>query len=224
MSVHEAMWLSFEDEVYEALNKALTSGCFPFTGIAKVLRGPQYAGLTPGSMVKIEVALEARGQGDSEPFLIWLWECKHKNHRKVEIDDVRELQCNLQEIGLGRTVGSLMTTIGFQQGAIELAKKLGISLYMLKKTPVPHRNHQHGAEETRRRMIVAERWVDFSGTEAKGESFETAAMADFGLLLARRMTSAGADDPWESIKMRLGARPIHAGGLHFKRDELHERR
>jgi hypothetical protein len=29
---------------------------------------------------------------------------------------------------------------------------------------------------------------------------------------------------WLAIKVRLGKRPIHAGGLHYSRDELHERR
>jgi hypothetical protein len=29
---------------------------------------------------------------------------------------------------------------------------------------------------------------------------------------------------WESIKARLRARPIRSGGLHYTRDQLHERR
>ena len=29
---------------------------------------------------------------------------------------------------------------------------------------------------------------------------------------------------WEAIQRRLRERPIHGGGLHFTRDELHERR
>ncbi len=29
---------------------------------------------------------------------------------------------------------------------------------------------------------------------------------------------------WESLKARLRLRPVHGGGKHFTRDELHERR
>jgi hypothetical protein len=29
---------------------------------------------------------------------------------------------------------------------------------------------------------------------------------------------------WQALKARLRERPIHAAGLHFTRDELHERR
>lgn len=34
----------------------------------------------------------------------------------------------------------------------------------------------------------------------------------------------GATAAWESLKARLGERPIHGGGKHLTRDELHERR
>lgn len=33
-----------------------------------------------------------------------------------------------------------------------------------------------------------------------------------------------AREAWERIKQRLRERPIYAGGQHFTRDELHERR
>ena len=36
----------------------------------------------------------------------------------------------------------------------------------------------------------------------------------------------GADpaSAWESLKARVRQRPVHGGGKHFTRDELHERR
>ena len=34
----------------------------------------------------------------------------------------------------------------------------------------------------------------------------------------------GAMAAWESLKARLRERPLHFGGKHFSRDELHERR
>lgn len=34
----------------------------------------------------------------------------------------------------------------------------------------------------------------------------------------------GATAAWESLKARMRERPIHGGGKHLTRDELHERR
>lgn len=39
-------------------------------------------------------------------------------------------------------------------------------------------------------------------------------------------TIAPVEDPataWEALKARIRLRPVHAGGKHFTRDELHER-
>lgn len=39
-------------------------------------------------------------------------------------------------------------------------------------------------------------------------------------------TIDGATDAataWEALKARLGRRPVHGGGKHFTREELHER-
>jgi len=40
--------------------------------------------------------------------------------------------------------------------------------------------------------------------------------------IAERPTTPA--EAWQAIKARLRERPIHAGGLHYTRDELHERR
>jgi hypothetical protein len=39
--------------------------------------------------------------------------------------------------------------------------------------------------------------------------------------------SDSSKDPaaaWETLKQRIQERPVHSGGRHFTRDELHERR
>jgi hypothetical protein len=223
MAIPEPKWQCFEDEVYKAVKKALASGYFPFEGNVKVLRGATYPGLTPGSTINIEVSIEAYREGASEPFLIWLWECKDKDDRKVEVGDVRELYSKLQEIGVSRAIGSLATTIGFQQGALELAKKLGISLYLLKKKLVPLMQYERGAEATPRPKIIAEYSMDFLGDDSAEAFFDHSLKADFGHLLARTSKQPDRADPWESLKSRLNDRPIHAGDLHFTREELHER-
>jgi hypothetical protein len=40
--------------------------------------------------------------------------------------------------------------------------------------------------------------------------------------IAERPTTAA--EAWEALKARLRERPINGAGLHFTRDELHERR
>ena len=39
--------------------------------------------------------------------------------------------------------------------------------------------------------------------------------------------SGARNDPvtaWQALRQRVRDRPVHSGGLHFTRDELHERR
>ena len=223
MAANQPAWQCFEDEVHAALKKELAAGFFPFDGKAKVLRGQKYPGLTPGSTIPIEVSLEAYRENATEPFLIWLWECKSKGNRKVEVGAVRELYSKMLEIGVGRAGGSLVTTIGFQSGAFDLAKKLGISLYLLKKMLVPITSYDNGAE-TLRQVIFADSAIDLTGAETLGLRFSDILKADFGQLLLRMLHQPDRSDPWESLKKRLKERPIHAGGQHFTRDELHERR
>jgi hypothetical protein len=42
--------------------------------------------------------------------------------------------------------------------------------------------------------------------------------------ISDRLPKTTAQQAWEAIKARLRERPIHAAGLHYTRDELHERR
>jgi hypothetical protein len=172
MARREAPWRCFEDEVYHAVERAVASGFLPFNGTTKVRRGAEYPVPSSGSTVKIEVSLEAFRQEATEPFLIWLWECKHKGTREVEVGDVRELHSKIQEIGVGRAKGSLVTTNGFQNGAIKLAQSLGISLYLLKKELVPILKYGGDDPEELREVIVAERTIDFSGKEHSEMRFD----------------------------------------------------
>src|ERR1700733_13548989 len=172
MASRKAKWLSFEDKVCNALRRALSTGYFPFIETTKVRRGAEYPVLSSGSTIKIEVSLEAFRQNATEPFLIWLWECKHRSTREVEVGDVRELICKIHEIGIGRAKGSLVTTIGFQDGAIELAKSVGISLYLLKKELEPVLKYTREKSKELREVLISERAIDFSGEEWSEKRFD----------------------------------------------------
>lgn len=216
MAIREPKLRRFEDEVYAAADLALSSFP-PFAGNAKVVRGTSYPGLTPEIMVSIEVSLEAYRENATEPFLIWLWELKCKGNRKVGMAAVRDLYSKMLEIGVSRANGSLISTIGFQRDAIDLAKKLGISLYVLNGKSVTQR-------ESKRKAVVANYALDIAGRESKNVRFEDVLKSDLDRLIATTIRVPDPTDPWESLKKRLKERPIHAGDLHFTRDELHERR
>ena len=60
--------------------------------------------------------------------LLFLVECKCYSH-KVPVDDVEEFHSKLDDIGAHK--GILITTRGFQDGAIKTARGRGIALAML---------------------------------------------------------------------------------------------
>ena len=174
MSEKNRIWANFEDDVYAALRDAVSSHQLPFDGSSniKIKRSPEYRAIASGSTIKIEVSLEAFRREATEPFLIWLWECKHKDNREVEVGVVRELHSKMIEMGVGRTKGSVVTTIGFQSGAIRLAESIGISLYILKKELVAITKYAKNTPDELREVIYAYRSFEFTGKERTGERFE----------------------------------------------------
>jgi hypothetical protein len=67
--------------------------------------------------------------------LLFIVECKCYNHA-VPVDDVEEFHSKIDDIGAHK--GIMVTTVGFQSGAIKTAKGRGISLALLTK------EHQKG--------------------------------------------------------------------------------
>ncbi|WP_145275458.1 hypothetical protein [Tautonia plasticadhaerens] len=175
-------WRSFEDEVYNAVRSAVTRGYFPFTADVQVRRNATYHSRASGNAIRIEVSLEAFRQGSTDPFLIWLWECKQKSKREVEIGTVHELHSKIQGIGVGRAKGSIVTTIGFQSGAVREAEALGISLYHLDKELVPITKYARSEPDELREVIFAVQSFDFAGQHHSRSRFDD--MVRHGLRLA----------------------------------------
>lgn len=63
-----------------------------------------------------------------------LVECKSYNHR-VPVDDVEEFHSKLDDIGAQK--GIMVTTLGFQNGAIKAARGRRIALALLTQKPQP---------------------------------------------------------------------------------------
>lgn len=75
----------------------------------------------------MDVSIEVFRKNNETPFLVWIWECKDYG-KPVPVDDVEEFHSKLEQIGLHKTKGTMISTFGFQQGAIDYAESKGIGL------------------------------------------------------------------------------------------------
>jgi hypothetical protein len=129
-------WVKFEDDVFGHVQKWLKSGQLSVNAArAKAYRKRSYYSEPRKANIEFEIAIEAFDEGATEPSLVWVWECKdHGNsERRVDVSDIEALNDKVDQLGRSRFKASLVTTHGFQSGALERAKSCGISLFVLKK-------------------------------------------------------------------------------------------
>ena len=93
----------------------------------KVHRDNIYTGRVSGRKIKIEVSFEAQLLGAR---ILGLVECKCYKSR-VEVGDVEEFHSKVDDIGAHK--GIMFTTIGYEAGAIKVAKGRGIALFVLRE-------------------------------------------------------------------------------------------
>jgi len=97
-----------------------------------VFRGQTYVGRVTGRRIKVDVSFSLSMAGGAE--LLVLVECKHYSHR-VPVDDVEEFHSKIDDIGAHK--GIMITTVGFQAGALKAAKGRRIALALLTTEPQP---------------------------------------------------------------------------------------
>lgn len=90
-----------------------------------VHRQKAYVGKITQRKIVVDVSFEATILGER---LLFLLECKHYNHR-VPVNDVEEFHSKLDDIGAHK--GIIFTTLGFQDGAVKVAKAREIGLVLL---------------------------------------------------------------------------------------------
>jgi len=95
---------------------------------AKVHYKPSYFSRDRKKDIVFDVSVEVRRKGASEPYWVWVWECKNYNH-SVPVDDVEEFHAKLEQVGADRTKGTMITPIGYDKGSIEYARSKGIGLW-----------------------------------------------------------------------------------------------
>jgi hypothetical protein len=97
-----------------------------------VLERRTYVGRISGRNIKVDVSFVLHVAGGAD--LLVLVECKHYKH-KVPVDDVEEFHSKIDDIGAQK--GILITTVGFQSGALKAANGRHIALALLTKEPQP---------------------------------------------------------------------------------------
>ena len=154
-------WHTFEDDVFRAVKLAARHGIIPvISGQTKFLRKAKYP--TASGEIEIEIAVEAYAKGAIEPCMIYLVECKRKGKRKVEIGDVQILHTKVQQIGLGRTSAMMVTTNGYQKGALDFAANCGIKLCILTRKLESVMKFSEGAKPEVYSVIMAKDAIDKS--------------------------------------------------------------
>jgi hypothetical protein len=179
-------WQCFEEEVFEAVKKALRVeyGLPAELGQIRPRRNAEYIG-SSGNKYKLEISVEFYRLGANEPHLIWLWECKRKAARKVGLGDVAELAAKLDDIGTSRSKGSIVTTIGYQKGARNLAEKHGITLCLLRNDLEYVSRFTKEVPTTARPVIYVQSGIDFKGdavSEVRFPDYVRECVRDFAAL------------------------------------------
>lgn len=144
---------SFEIEVYNMLNEILETEFGLSPKLASVYHKKGYYSKDRGKDIITDVSIEIKRPSATEPYLIWIWECKDYDHR-VPIDDVEEFHSKLEQIGMDKTKGTIAARSEFQESCITYAKSKGI---MLTRMLAPGT-----------RLYVTESKKDFSEVATKG--------------------------------------------------------
>ncbi len=127
-------WEDFEAEVAARFQREVESyrtWMNPYR--AKFFRQAAYWSKDRGSKIAFDVAVEGWEEGASEPSLLWVIECKDYPVRRVEVGKVEEFAQKLEQIAPMRVKGTMVTRVGFQDAALNLAEARGISLFVLNK-------------------------------------------------------------------------------------------
>lgn len=93
---------------------------------AEVYRGKSYVGRITGRTIKVDVSFTIKVAGGAS--ILILVECKCYGHN-VPVDDVEEFHSKLDDIGAQK--GIIVTTMGFQSGALKAAKGRRIALALI---------------------------------------------------------------------------------------------
>jgi len=120
---------AYELEVADAIEAELANGRFGLMShLAKVRRKPSYYSRDRKKEIVFDISVEVSREGATDPYWVWIWECKNYDH-VVPVDDAEEFHAKLEQIGADRTKGTMITPKGFAKGTVEYARAKGIGLW-----------------------------------------------------------------------------------------------
>jgi len=124
-------WQSFEQEVAEYIKTQFDSDTLGLRQeLVKVTPRKALFSKARESDIIFDVVVEVFPPGNpTDAIIIWLWECKDYPNRRVTVDEVEELQEKRTQVGAHKA--TIVTRLGFQGGAIRLAKSYHIGLMTL---------------------------------------------------------------------------------------------
>jgi hypothetical protein len=119
---------ALEIQVKRMLEFDLQEGKLGLTpGNSQILHHKAYFSKDRDSDIVFDIVIEVRRPDASEPWLVWIWECKDEA-RPVAVDEVEEFASKLQQIGVHGVKGTMASRNGFQEGAVKYAKSKRIGL------------------------------------------------------------------------------------------------
>ena len=169
--------LAYEAFIYDVCQALAEGG-------ATVHRNSKYRGRISGRSIHVEVSFEAQLLGAR---ILGLVECKRYTSR-VEVSDVEEFHSKIDDIGAHK--GLMFTTVGYESGAVKVAKGRGIALFILREGEEPDevRVMTRSAGPNRRGRLVGNfrPWGRFS--EPRDDAgFRVESMSEMFYLLAFSM-------------------------------------
>ena len=122
---------AFEDVSFNLIEKALHDyklGLIP--GNCRVCRKKGYYSIKRNGYIIFDLTIEVWLEGAPNYSLINIIECKNYA-KKVPVDDVEEFYAKIKQIGDVNVKGIFITNNGFQQGAFNFAKSVGMMLIIV---------------------------------------------------------------------------------------------
>ena len=120
---------AYELEAAKAIEAELAQGNLGLDPAnVRVRRKPSYFSRDRKREIVFDISIEVFSKGASEPYWVWVLECKDYGH-SVPVDDAEEFHAKLEQIGADRTKGTMITPVGFERGTVEYARSKGIGLW-----------------------------------------------------------------------------------------------
>jgi hypothetical protein len=179
--------LHFELAVKRRLEQSLAGGLFGIAAASALVHHRKaYPSAERRGSIVVDLSVEIFRHTATEPFLIWIWECKNYK-RPIPIDDVEEFHAKLQQIGSDRTKGTIVASTSFQASSLAYAQTHGIGLVRLIQRRAFAFVLESGTTLTEAEIaeLVTTDDCSVTHTDAVGCTLDAAFVAGFDILVRR---------------------------------------